>query len=71
MRVLLHVSTLCLCPTVSASHPLRTVYTCIVQLAACKQHPCLSNIRPWFCQLLVIYGCLDQVGAGVHILGER
>ena len=46
MSVLLHMSTLCLCTTISASNPLRTVYTCIMQVAVCKQHPCPSNTRP-------------------------
>ena len=43
--VLLHMLTLCLCTTISASNPLRTVYTCIMQVAARKQHPCPSNTR--------------------------
>ena len=52
--VLLHMSTLCLCTTISASNPLRKVYECITQVAARKQHPCPSNTGRWFCQFLVI-----------------
>ena len=68
MSVLLHMSTLCLCTTISASNPLRTVYTCIVQVAVRKQHPCPSNTRRWFCQFLVIYRCLDKEAGGGTLL---
>ena len=62
MSVMLHMSALCLCPTISASNPLRPVYTCTMQVPARKQRPCLSNTRHWFCQSLVIYRCLDKGG---------
>ena len=61
MSVLLHMSTLYLCTTISASNPLRT---CITQVAARKQHPCPSNTRRCFRQFLVIYHCLDKGGGG-------
>ena len=64
MSVLLHMSTLCLCTTISASNPLRTVYTCIMQVAAQKQPSCPSNTRRWLRQFLVIYRCLDRGGGG-------
>ena len=57
-------STLSLCTTISTSNPLRTVYTCITQVTARKQHPCPSNNRRWFRQFLVIYRCLDKAGGG-------
>ena len=38
MSVLLHISTLCWCTSIPASNPLRTVYMCITQVAARKQH---------------------------------
>ena len=62
--VLLHMSTLCLCTTISASNPLRAVYTRITQVSARKQHPCPSNTRRWFRQFVVIYCCLDKRGGG-------
>ena len=73
MSVLLHMPTLYLCNTISASNPLRTVYTCIMQVAARKQPPCPSNTRHWFRQFLVIYHCLNKGGGvrgttGNHIL---
>ena len=64
MSVLLPMSTLCWCTTISASNPLRMVYTCIMQVVARKQHPCPSNPRRWFRQFLVIYCCLDKRGGG-------
>ena len=62
--VLLHMSTLCLCTTISASNPLRTFYMCITQVAARRQHPCPSYTGGWFRQFLVIYRCLGKGGGG-------
>ena len=58
------MSTLCLCTSISASNPLRTVYTCITQVALCQQHPCPGSTGRWFHQFLVIYHLLGQGGGG-------
>ena len=60
---------LCLCATLSASHPLRMVYTRITQIAERKQHPCPSNARCWFRHFLAIYCCLDKKGRKVGYFG--